>query len=310
MRASEQNIDAAGYNQPERGGMLLGKLSSTLDAVESEPARLKRVALMAELFGKTMRDAPDELLPCLAIATMQLTPSTRPLKLGVGESLVLRALAVASNRSTSELKDGLQKGGDLGTLAAEALAQSRGPVHRGDDLDGASHSSGSLRIREVHERLIELGALSGQGSQDAKAEMLSSLLSRASPAEATLLVRAVRGKLRSGLGAKGIRDALAQAASSSASAEAGTLAAEAEAAEAGARAALTAHAEDEERTRQENQVSAEGRAGRVEKRRLEALGKAARKAAREAASAHKAAVRERSASRRRAAALVDAAFAV
>ena len=65
--------------------MRLGSLAETLRAVEAEPARLKATALMTSLFEKALREAPDELLPCIALATMQLLPASRPLKLGMGE---------------------------------------------------------------------------------------------------------------------------------------------------------------------------------------------------------------------------------
>ena len=68
-------------------GMPLSQLAVTLRAVEAEPARLKAVSLMTALLEDALRTAPDELLSCISLVTMQLVPSTRPLKLGLGESL-------------------------------------------------------------------------------------------------------------------------------------------------------------------------------------------------------------------------------
>ena len=93
--SDDDTPSSAFFSAASSSGMALGRLAETLRAVEEEPARLARTALMTELLATAMRDAPDELLPCIALATMQLLPGNRALKLGVGENLVLQALGDA-----------------------------------------------------------------------------------------------------------------------------------------------------------------------------------------------------------------------
>lgn len=278
------------------GSMPLARLASTLREMEAEPARLARTALMTELLQDAICNAPDELLPCVAVATMNLVPSNRPLKLGVGENLVVQALGDACARPADELKDELRREGDIGTLTERLLLQRQGPTSATTPASGEF----PLSVREVHAVLIDVAAQEGKGSQQRKTELMSGLLRRATPIEGLLIVRAVRGQLRSGLGAKGMRDALAAAASAAADPPPECVAAEAAATLAAARA-----------TKAEEDAAVAAANGEVStKREVDNLAKAARKAKREAAKLDKAAIKQRDESRRRAAALVSEAFSV
>ena len=62
--------------------------------------------------------------------------------------------------------------------------------------------------------MLEIPADSGKGkgANERKASLVAALLGRAPPLEAQYIVRSIRGKLRSGLGDRSLRAALAQAA--------------------------------------------------------------------------------------------------
>ena len=85
--ATQQEVSGAGVHY--------GDLATTLLAVEQEPARVAKEALMAELLQRALRDSPDELKLALSLASLQLSPNTRPLKLGMGNGLIISALAKA-----------------------------------------------------------------------------------------------------------------------------------------------------------------------------------------------------------------------
>jgi ATP-dependent DNA ligase len=331
-------------------GMRLARLADTLQRVAAEPARLKATSIMSQLLEGVLRETPQELLPCVALATMQLEPASRPLKLGVGEGIVLQALETATGHPAKELKSALRTEGDVGEFTARLLAERPPWAER-----AASGSVGEeeeeaplpLRVNEVHAALLAIAAQSGKGANGRRAELLAELLQRASPSEGTLIVRAVRGQLRSGLADKGMRDALAAAAAAVTEPEpevvAAAIAAEAAAAQAevarlaeqDAIAAEDAPGEDAlaedapadapeapsepsslpapspaEAAAAKKDAAAAKKEAAAAKKHLSALGKARRVAEREAAKAAKAADTARAQSRRRAAALVSAAFAV
>jgi ATP-dependent DNA ligase len=260
---------------PPPAGLPYGELARTLDAVEAEPARLEKEALMASLLERAWGASADDLLGCVALTSQQLTPATRPLKLGVGDALVLDALARVCDGDADALKAELRQRGDLGALAAARR-------------EGAPPPAEPLTLAEVRAAMLEIPADSGKGkgANERKASLVAALLGRAPPLEAQYIVRSIRGKLRSGLGDRSLRAALAQAAAArSPDADPELAAAEAAAAEAAEEAAA---------------VEAEAAADEKE----------LRKAKRKAAAAAKKAEKERGVSRRRAVALVDEAFKV
>ena len=154
---------------------------------------------MAELLSRARRISPEQLRLCVALTSLQLTPGTRALKLGMGDSLVVAALAEATGAPADDLKSELRQLGDLGDLAATHLAN-------------LPPSSPPLTLREASDSLLELAATSGTGASGDKTTQLAAVLRRAMPLEAKYVVRSIRGKLRAGLGDRSLRAALAQAA--------------------------------------------------------------------------------------------------
>jgi len=112
--------------------------------------------------------------------------------LGLADKMIIRALAKASDKSPEEVKKIKSRTGDLG-LAAEKIISKKG----------------KLTIKEIIETLRKISATSGAGSQEAKINLLISLLKKASSKEAKYLVRIALGRLRLGVAAATILDSLA-----------------------------------------------------------------------------------------------------
>ena len=179
------------------GHVPYAELAQTLHQVENEPLRLGKEALMARLLEKVWRESPEDLTLCVSLASLQLRPAERPLKLGMGNSLVLQAVSAACGASPEELKDELTRCGDLGDVAAARL-------------DATAPTAEVLTLHDVCASLLELEAQQGKGAAGRKTEQLAAMLQRASPLEARYLLRSIRGKDRTGLGARSLRAALAQ----------------------------------------------------------------------------------------------------
>ena len=80
---------------PHESVVAYGELARTVQAVATVPERLKKEALMTALLGRVLRDSPGELPICIALTTLQLTPGTKPVKLGFGDALIMSALSQA-----------------------------------------------------------------------------------------------------------------------------------------------------------------------------------------------------------------------
>lgn len=238
-------------------------LAETLQAVEHEPARVRKEALMAELLKHTLRQSSEELKLAVSLASLQLHPGERPVKLGMGNVLVVAALAEACGAPASELNEELNAVGDLGLVAEARIGAAM-----------AASSTTPLTLASLHAALLSLEAQTGVGGATRKTTQLSALLQQSSPVEAKYVVRSIRGKLRTGLGDQSLRAALAQAAAAQVPDPSGDLEAVVQARVA-ATAAVAATLEEERAAR------ASGGAG------ADKAAKAARKAQRALAAAEK-----------------------
>ncbi len=161
--------------------------------IEATPGRLAMTRLLVDLFRQT----PPAVLDKVAYLTQgKLRPDFAGVEIGLAEKLVARAVAMATGARPEQVRQLLQRTGDLGTVAKQLQPRRRG---------------NPLTVDEVHAALERIAQTSGAGAQAGKIELLAELLRRASPEEAMYLVRAVTGKLRLGVGDMTVLDALAQA---------------------------------------------------------------------------------------------------
>ena len=246
---------------------------------------------MKELLEGAFKHGTTELTLCVALTTLQMTPSSRPLKIGIGEAIMLDALAEACGASVDELKDELRQRGDLGEVAAARLE---------GGSSATTSDNGVLTLREAHAALLELNSTIGKGSKERKVALMSDLPKRARPIEATYMVRSIRGTLRTGLGDRSVRAAIARAAAS----------ASADPSEALAAAATAVEEAEAKASAAEVAVSSVVGSEASSKKEIAAVEKEKRKADRELSAARKAYERLIEESRRRVVERVESAYRV
>ena len=172
------------------------ELAEVFERLEATSKRLEMRRILVQLV-RPLR--PPELPEVLFLAQGILRPEYEGVELGVAESLARRAVALATDRTETEVAHRTKVSGDLGSTAAELLEGSaRDPGH-------------GLTVRAAYAELMEIARSKGEGSQDAKVQTLKGLLDRASPLEGKYLVRFVLGTLRVGVREMTILDALSEA---------------------------------------------------------------------------------------------------
>jgi DNA ligase-1 len=170
--------------------MTFAELSGYLDRMESTSSRTELVKTLAELYTKS---SPDEIQPLTYLIQGRLVPFFEPIEIGLGEKLVIRAIAQAFGKPTDEVAKLFGRLGDLGQVASTLSAHG---------------SSTALPITEVHERLMEIAVASGAGSVEKKQSQFAALLEQVDPVSAKHLVRIALGRLRLGIGDPTVLDAL------------------------------------------------------------------------------------------------------
>ena len=118
--------------------MTFAELSGYLDRLESTSSRNELVKTLAELYAKS---SPDEIQPMTYLIQGRLVPFFEPVEIGLGEKLVIAAIAQAFGMANPEVARLFGRVGDLGQVAAQLAGQTPSP---------------SLPVTAVHTSLMEI----------------------------------------------------------------------------------------------------------------------------------------------------------
>src|SRR6202140_4714709 len=150
--------------------------------MEATSSRNELVRILSEVYGAS---SVDELGPITYLIQGRLAPFFEPVEIGLGERLLMTAIATAYGAPKEEVTKLKRQIGDLG-VTAQRLA----PAPKGK----------SPSVVEVHERLSHIAAAGGPGSQQEKLDGFTSLLADLDSVSAKHLVRITLGKMRLGIG--------------------------------------------------------------------------------------------------------------
>ncbi|TPP64964.1 DNA ligase [Fasciola gigantica] len=145
--------------------------------------------------------SPSDLSNCIHMCLNQLGPAYEGSELGVGETILLKALGATTGVGLEHLKAALKRQGDIGKVAETIRSRQK-----------TMFTPKPLTVSVVFAKLNEVAAMSGNASQAKKIERISSLLVACRECEAKYLIRSLSGKLRIGLAEQTVLTALGQAA--------------------------------------------------------------------------------------------------
>ncbi|KAF7196423.1 DNA ligase 1 [Pseudocercospora fuligena] len=192
-------------------------LCTTFSKIELTTKRLEILALCSAFLRQVARLTPQDLLPTVLLMNGKLAADYSGIELGIGESLIMKAIGESTGRSLKIIKEDQQKIGDLGLVAAKSRQN-----------QPTMFKPKPLTVRGVHEGLMKIATVEGQGSQGRKVDGIKKLLSSADvnlpkgqnvdiskdkggPSESKFIIRALEGKMRLGLADKSLQAALSHA---------------------------------------------------------------------------------------------------
>ncbi|KAI9713916.1 MAG: hypothetical protein M1820_000646 [Bogoriella megaspora] len=194
-------------------------LCTTFSKIEMTTKRLEIMAHCSLFLRQVLRLTPKDLLPTAQLMIGKLAADYAGIELGIGESLIMKAIGESTGRGLNIIKADQQEIGDLGLVAAKS--RSNQPT---------MFKPKPLTVRGVHEGLMGIATVEGQGAQGRKIAGIKKLLSAADvdiagkgskgvditkdkggPSESKYIVRTLEGKMRLGLAEKTALVALAQA---------------------------------------------------------------------------------------------------
>lgn len=190
-------------------------LCKTFSLIEMTTKRLIIMEHCSLFLRQVMRLTPDDLLPTVLLMINKLAPDYAGIELGIGESLIMKAIGETTGRSLQIIKADQKEIGDLGLVAVKSRS-----------TQPTMFKPKPLTVRGVHQGLMNIATVTGNGAQGRKVDGIKKLLSAADsqgggkidinkdkggPSEAKFIVRFLEGKLRLGLAERTVLVSLAQA---------------------------------------------------------------------------------------------------
>ncbi|KAF7306912.1 DNA ligase [Mycena indigotica] len=180
-------------------------LAKTFSLIESTTKRLEKNALLTSfLYLVIQRSAKNDhksLLQAVYLCINRLSPDYVGVELGIGESLLIKAIGESTGRSIAVIKSDLKEVGDLGLVAKNSKNSQR-----------TLFKPKPLTLPVVFSNLREIALTSGHSSQNKKVSIITKLLAACQDSEAKYIVRSLEGKLRIGNAERSVVVALAHAA--------------------------------------------------------------------------------------------------
>ncbi|KAG1672815.1 DNA ligase 1 [Nymphon striatum] len=175
-------------------------LARTLEKIEAVSARLKMIEILSNFLRSVIVLTPEDLIQCVYLCLNKIAPAYEGLELGVGDGVVMKAIAEATGRTVKKIKADVLTKGDLG-LVAEA---SRGHQK-------LMFAPPKLTISSIFNKLRDIALMTGNASMNKKVDKIKVMLVACQQSEARYLIRSLGGKLRIGLAEQSILSALSQA---------------------------------------------------------------------------------------------------
>ncbi|KAI8821859.1 ATP-dependent DNA ligase [Fimicolochytrium jonesii] len=175
-------------------------LCKTFELIDATTKRLQILAYLTTFLKQVIERSPDDLVACIYLCLNRIGPEYEGKELGIGESILIKAVAQATGLSAQSIKQDVAEQGDLGTVAQ---------ARRGHQK--TMFPPPPLTVASVLKTLREIANITGQSSQALKINKINKLLVACKDNEPKYLIRSLEGKLRIGLAEQSILQALAHA---------------------------------------------------------------------------------------------------
>ncbi|KAI0706815.1 hypothetical protein C8T65DRAFT_651542 [Cerioporus squamosus] len=162
-------------------------LAHTLATLSGTRSRIAKLDTLTNALRTICQQHPQSLLPALYLLSNSLSPPYSPIELGLGPSIISKAIQHVSGLSSTALKRLYNQTGDPGDVAFEAKSNVRTLI---------PHPL--LLITGVYDSLLKIAHAKGSGAAKTKQAIVEKLLVAARGEETRFLVRTLGQNLRVG----------------------------------------------------------------------------------------------------------------
>ncbi|WAQ83893.1 hypothetical protein PtA15_4A342 [Puccinia triticina] len=176
-------------------------LAHTFNLIDGTTKRLEITKYLTQYLIQVIDRTPNELLKVIYLCINRLCPDYEGIELGIGESLLIKAIGSSMGRTIAQVKADFKKVGDLGSVAQNSRTTQK-----------TMFKPKLLTVNSVYQDLKTIATTSGHSSQAKKVGIITKLLASCQGEEAKFVIRSLEGKLRIGLAERTVLVALANAA--------------------------------------------------------------------------------------------------
>lgn len=177
-------------------------MAPTFEKIEEVSAGLWMVETLSNLLPSVVALSPPDLLPVLYLTLNCLGPPQQGLELGVGDGVLLKAVAQATGHHLESVRAEAVERGDIGLVAENSRSTQRLML-----------PPPPLTASGVFSKFQDIARLTGNASMTKKMAIIKGCFVVCRHSEAPFIARALSGRLRLGLAKQSVLAALSQAAS-------------------------------------------------------------------------------------------------
>jgi len=175
-------------------------LSRVFDAVAGTTKRLTKTRLVSNFLRSVIALSPEQLVEVFYLCCNKIAPQYEGIELGIGDTILLKAVSEATGTTMKKLKEELGRIGDIGTLAQQKRNKQR-----------TIFPPPPLKISGVFKNLLKLAKTTGHKSGTVKGDLIKKMIVSCRESEIKYIIRCLQGNLRIGLAAQTVQSSLAQA---------------------------------------------------------------------------------------------------
>jgi len=195
-----EDSELQGFNWKAGEPVPYAALCKTFENIENTTKRIKIQEYLTKLLVAIIKLSPDNLLETIYLCLNRICPEYEGLELGIGETILIKAIGEATGRSVKSIKTDIEKQGDIGNVAQASKSNQK-----------TLFKPKPLTIPAVFKGLKEIAMFTGNQSQTRKINKIKGLLIACNGNEPKYLIRSLEGKLRIGLAEQTVLMSIGQA---------------------------------------------------------------------------------------------------
>ena len=193
--------------------MDFNKIISYYERLEYTNKRLEMIDILAQLFSEcAMEENRGDYRKIIYLTQGRLVSEIDDFPtFGIAEKMVIQAISKFTGISNSNIKNLINKKGDVGEALESILKKREGKkqTYSLDTFVKKKKTDKILEVSRLYSELEKLSKIKGEGSQDQKINLLTGIFRLSSPQSAKFIVKIILSDLRMGIGDKTILDSLA-----------------------------------------------------------------------------------------------------